>query len=136
MSTRKPGVAQDRQETVNLLDRRAAAKVTYSVEPNENVAAEEQFDRALMDYYVSKSVEADHSSFDAIVDNALQSEKVAQKILAMPAMTAHQVLAKLSILDAELLSDLDCEAPVDRRHIVAFATLKVDIVRLLAQKEC
>ena len=135
MPSRKPRAAQDRHEAVNLLDRLAAAKVTHSVEPNEMLSAEEKFDRALMDYYKSKSVEADHSSFDAIVDNAVQSEKLAQKILTMPAMTAHQVLTKLSILDAELLSDLDCEAPVDRRHIVAFATLKVDIVRLLAQKE-
>ena len=36
--------------------------------------------------------------------------------------------------DEELLADLDCEAPVERRHIVAFAALKVDIIRLLANQ--
>lgn len=49
-------------------------------------------------------------------------------------MTPSQVLKKLSIIDSELLADLDCEAPVERRHIIAFAALKVDIVRLLASQ--
>ena len=95
----------------------------------------ELFDRAVTEYYYCRSLEADPSSFESIVDNALQSERLAQQILSMPASSSRQVLAKLAIMDAELLSDLDCEAPVERRHLLAFATLKVDIVRLLAEKD-
>jgi hypothetical protein len=122
-------------QTLDLLDHRAASLVRTSIESSEIASTEGRFDRAVMDYYQSKSVEADHGSFEAIAENALHSENLAQKILSMPATSARQVLTKLSVLDAELLSDLDCEAPVERRHIVAFATLKVDIVRLLAQTE-
>jgi len=127
--------SKEARQVLDLLDHRAYSNVRVSIESPDIPSDEERFDRAVMDYYQSKSVEADHGSFDAIVENALQSEKSAQKILSMPATSARQVSTKLSILDAELLSDLDCEAPVERRHIVAFATLKVDIVRLLAQKE-
>ena len=135
MPEKRTRYSKDSRQVLDLVDHRAASRVKASIESPEIVSAEERFDRAVMDYYQSKSVEADHGSFDAIAENALQSEKSAQKILSMPATSARQVLTKLSILDAELLSDLDCEAPVERRHIVAFATLKVDIVRLLAQSE-
>lgn len=135
MPTKKLKAVQDLHQAPNLSNRRVPSKNQSCLEFGALLSAEEQFDCTVISYYASKSVEADRSSFDAIADNALQSEKLAQKILSMPAMTAPQVLAKLSILDAELLSDLDCEAPIDRRHIVAFATLKVDIVRLLAQIE-
>lgn len=135
MRQKKLQPSKEARQVLDLLDHRAYSNVRISIESPDIPSDEERFDRAVMDYYQSKSVEADHGSFDAIAENALQSEKSAQKILSMPATSARQVLTKLSILDAELLSDLDCEAPVERRHIVAFATLKVDIVRLLAQKE-
>ena len=135
MRQKKLQPSKEARQVLDLLDHRAYSNVRISIESPDIPSDEERFDRAVMDYYQSKSVEADHGSFDAIVENALQSEKSAQKILSMPATSARQVLTKLSILDAELLSDLDCEAPVERRHIVAFATLKVDIVRLLAQSE-
>ena len=135
MRQKKLQPSKEARQVLDLLDHRAYSNVRVSIESPDIPSDEERFDRAVMDYYQSKSVEADHGSFDAIVENALQSEKSAQKILSMPATSARQVSTKLSILDAELLSDLDCEAPVERRHIVAFATLKVDIVRLLAQKE-
>jgi hypothetical protein len=135
MPQKKSRLSKESHQVLDLVDHRASSRVRASIKIPDIASAEERFDRAVMDYYQSKSVEADHGSFDAIAENALQSEKLAQKILSLPAMSARQVLAKLSILDAELMTDLDCEAPVERRHIVAFATLKVDIVRLLAQKE-
>ena len=135
MPQKKLRSSKESHQVSDLVDHRAAPRVRVAIESPEIASADERFDRAVMDYYASKSVEANHDSFDAIVENALQSEKLAQKILSMPATSARQVLTKLSILDAELLSDLDYEAPVERRHIVAFATLKVDIVRLLAQIE-
>ena len=135
MSKKSLRYSKNIHQTLDLLDHKASSIVKASIALPEIASAEERFDRAVMDYYASKSVEADHGSFEAIAENALQSEKLAQKILSMSATSARQVLTKLSILDAELLTDLDCEAPVERRHIVAFAALKVDIVRLLAQKE-
>lgn len=135
MPSRKAQTLQGSAGSVSLLGHRAPGKVRHSVDLNEILAAQERFDHAVVEYYSSKSVESDPRLLDAIAHNALQSEKMAQKILSMPAMTMRQVLEKLSVLDAELLSDLDCEAPVERRHIVAFAALKVDIVRLLADQE-
>lgn len=126
-----PGPAR----SVNLLDHRATGQIKHSSETNDISSAQDRFDRAIIEYYASKSIESDPASLDAIAHNALRLEKIAQKILSMPAMTMRQVLEKLTVLDAELLSDLDCEAPVERRHIVAFAALKVDIVRLLADKK-
>lgn len=135
MSQKNVRSSKSKHQALDLLDHRAECRVRTSVEIPDIAFAEDQFDCAVMDYYRSKSVETDYGSFEAIAENALQSEKLAQKILSMPATSARQVLTKLSILDAELLADLDCEAPVERRHIVAFATLKVDIVSLLAQTE-
>ncbi len=135
MPSKKTQTLKASAGSINLLDHRASGKIKHSVESNDVLPAKERFDRAVVEYYSSKSVESDPTSLDAIAHNALQSEKLAQKILSMPAMTMRQVLEKLSVLDAELLSDLDCEAPVERRHIVAFAALKVDIVRLLAEQK-
>lgn len=95
----------------------------------------ERFDAAVSSYFESKSREADPKSFDAILEDALESEKLAEVILGMPALNSRQVLTKLSVIDSELLNDFDCEAPVDRRHILAFASLKADIVRLLARMD-
>ena len=112
----------------------ATAKHRSSLDGSKPLSAEERFDQALTEYYAAKGAESNIHSFDALIDDTLRSEALAQEILAMPAMTQSQVLKKLSIIDAELLADLDCEAPVERRHIVAFAALKVDIVRLLASQ--
>lgn len=135
MSSRKTQMVQGSAHSVNLLDHRASVKVRPSYESHDILSAEERFDLAVIEYYASKGAESDTRSLDAIVGHALQSEKMAKNILSMPAITMRHVMEKLSILDAELLADLDCEAPVDRRHIVAFAALKVDIVRLLADKK-
>ena len=88
----------------------------------------------LDDLSKSKNIER----FDAAVSSYFESksrEKLAEVILGMPALNSRQVLTKLSVIDSELLNDFDCEAPVDRRHILAFASLKADIVRLLARMD-
>ncbi len=92
-----------------------------------------QFDEAVKNYFQSKGREADPKSFDVMLGDALESEKLAKQILSTPAVSARQIFTKLSVLDSELLNDLDCAASVERRHIMAFAALKVDIIRLLAQ---
>ena len=120
--------------SVDLLDHKIATKRQRSSDGRKGVTAEELFDQALMDYYAAKGAESNPNSFDSLMSDTLRTESLAQKILSMPAMTPGQVLKKLSIIDEELLADLDCEAPVERRHIVAFAALKVDIVRLLANQ--
>ena len=121
-------------QSVDLLDHRAPTKRRVTKDLSKAANAEERFDQALMEYYAAKGAETNTRSFDALMDDTLRSEALAQEILSMPAMTPGQVLMKLTIIDAELLADIDCEAPVERRHIVAFAALKVDIVRLLASQ--
>ena len=129
--TKAPGKAKG---NIDLLDHKAPTKRRMFHSGSKAFTAEELFDQALMDYYSAKGAESSANSFDALLDDALRTETLAQKILSMPAMTPSQVLKKLSIIDSELLADLDCEAPVERRHIIAFAALKVDIVRLLASQ--
>lgn len=127
---------QRSSETVGIIaDKSPVGQIKKSPRDEKlvNLSDTELFDRAVTEYYYCRSIEADPSSFESIVDNALQSERLAQQILSMPALSGRQVLAKLAIIDAELLSDLDCEAPIERRHLLAFAALKVDIVRLLAE---
>jgi len=132
MSDKKSKPRQKVEPTVDLLDHKVPTTRRGSGDGPLALNAEHRFDQALMEYYAAKGTETNPHSFDALMNDTLRSETLAQEILSLPAMTASQVLKKLSIIDAELLADLDCEAPVDRRHIVAFAALKVDIVRLLA----
>lgn len=134
MAAKQTKALNKAHHSVDLLDCKIATKRQRSSDGRKGVTAEELFDQALMDYYAAKGAEANPNSFDSLMSDTLRTESLAQKILSMPAMTPGQVLKKLSIIDEELLADLDCEAPVERRHIVAFAALKVDIVRLLANQ--
>ena len=134
MATKQTKVLNKAHHSVDLLDHKIAKKRQRSSDGRKEVTAAELFEQALMDYYAAKGAESNPNSFDSLMSDTLRTESLAQKILSMPAMTPGQVLKKLSIIDEELLADLDCEAPVERRHIVAFAALKVDIVRLLANQ--
>ena len=134
MSAKQTKALNKAHHSVDLLDHKIAKKRQRSSDGRKEVTAAELFEQALMDYYAAKGAESNPNSFDSLMSDTLRTESLAQKFLSMPAMTPGQVLKKLSIIDEELLADLDCEAPVERRHIVAFAALKVDIVRLLANQ--
>jgi len=134
MSARRIKPPNKALHSVDLLDHKAPVTRVTPDDRSKTITAEEVFDQALIDYYAAKGAESDPNSFDDLMNDTLRTETLAQKILSMPAITPGQVLKKLSIIDEELLADLDCEAPVERRHIVAFAALKVDIVRLLASQ--
>ena len=134
MSARRIKPLNKALHNIDLLDHKVSVKRRKTHDRSKTITAEEVFDQALIDYYAAKGAESDPTSFDDLMNDALRTETLAQKILSMPAITPGQVLKKLSIIDEELLADLDCEAPVERRHIVAFAALKVDIVRLLASQ--
>ena len=91
------------------------------------------FDKILFHYYHLKSVEQDLDATSPLTKDILTSESLAEILLEMPVSEPRHVLLKLKIIDDELSSDMDCAMPVGRKHLMAFAALKADIITLLAE---
>ena len=91
------------------------------------------FDKILSQYYHLKSIEQDLDATAPLTKDAPTSERIAEYLLEMPSTEPRHVLLKLKLLDDELSSDMDCAMPVGRKHMMAFAALKADIITLLAE---
>jgi hypothetical protein len=91
------------------------------------------FDAAVALYYRRKAIEHDPLTIANIVADGADSEQLAREVLLLPASEARQVLIKLNILENELAGDMDLEAPVDGRHLLMFAALKIDLIKFLAE---
>ena len=117
------------EQSINLQDKLNSAHTV----PTDTEVSADNFDKIISHYYYLKSVEQDLLSSQSLVNKGATSEDIAYQLLTMPASEPRQMLLKLNILENELANDMDCATPVGRRHLILFATLKADLITLLAE---
>jgi hypothetical protein len=120
----------------NVIEPFPAVKLMESAgrkDPEPRIIADDMaFDTAVAQYYRQKAIEHDPFTVEDISATEADSENLAQRLLIMPVSEPRHVLVKLNILENELSADMDLEAPVDRKHLLMFAALKVDLMKLMA----